>query len=514
MSILTKNFRIDEAKKFVKAVNNESFSNDVDKFIYYLFYAKCLPWDVEPETETDSRNELSKIKREIYSLIKLNAGDVNTVIPRLDWVEGNKYDIYDSYVDFSDSNFYVVNSLNQVFKCLDNGKKSLTDAPNLTGSSANGNEPIKDVNDPLNTVTTPDGYIWKYIYTIPTNLANAFKTSNFIPVTTDEEIQDFVINNPGIIESIKYQYDRNDLVVISNQFNSGVYYTTIKGDGTGGLIEITVENVNSFSVITNVEIISGGLNYTVAYIDINDVYSDINLNTSTNFYPPSVTLNYEPTEYIKPIVSPLYGHGYDPESELYATSIMFSETLFGSVDNGNVPVSANINRYGIIKNPTDFSLNKLEDDTYYAADSIILNGNFNPVSGSLIQQNLDLDNDLATTEEEILLGVVVTTEYVQLSGSTKTIVKYYKTVDEKSLDDKNVYSINDIDTSLPVYVNNLSNPANVFNYTGNINNIDFTNGVGERKYKYDSGEIIKFVNINNSTRDAAKTDKITAVIEF
>lgn len=514
MSSLTNKFRIFTISQFLESLSEGEGNSDPTRNIFYLYFSRCVDWDTTPETPVDAVSVENRTKREIFSLKRFTSSNINAIIPRISWAEGNTYDIYDSYTDISNKNFYVVNSSDQVFKCLHNGAKSTSATPNVTGSSANGNEPVKDVNDPLNTVSTPDGYIWKYIYTIPSELDQTFSTTNFIPVTVDDEVKEFSTTNAGIIESIKYIYDRNDDVSTNNQFNSGVFYTSIKGDGSGGIVEITVENINSFSVITDVNIVNGGSGYSVAFIDLDDVYSDVNLLTSVNFYPVTVTLTYPSSEYIKPMISPEFGHGYDPVKELYANKIMFAEEVSGYVANGNFPVDANVARYGIIKDPTNLGLNKLTLETYYAADAVLLENVVSATSGTLIQQNLDLNNDTVTSNTEIMLGVIVSVDVVEINGINRSIVRFYKTVDYNSLDNKPVYSINDVDYTLPIYLNNLTIPLTIFNYTGTVNNLDFTNGVATREYDYTSGELMEIENINIITRATDQTENIKITIEF
>lgn len=514
MSSLTNNFRVFNTNQFLETLSEGTDDFDTARNILYLYFSRSVEWDSEPDSPVDSIYDENRIRREIFSLKRFTTSNVNTVIPKISWAEGNVYDIYDSYTDISNKNFYVVNSLNQVFKCLHNGSKSSTASPNITGSSANGNEPIKDVNDPINTVSTPDGYIWKYIYTVTTELDETFSTTNFIPVTVDEEIKQFALENSGIIESIKYVYDRNDTVFTNNQFNSGVYYTSIKGDGTDGLVEITVENINSFGVITEVNIINGGSGYTTASIDLDDVYSDINLESSVNFYPDTISLTYSPFDYIKPVISPPFGHGYEPNKELFANKIMFSEELFGEVSNGNFPINTHVSRYGIVKDPLDTGLRRLTKESYYAADAVLLETVVSAESGSFIQQNLDFNSDTVSSTTEIMLGIIVSIDNVEIDGINRSLVRFYKTVDYQSLDNKNVYSINDVDYTLPIYVNNLTVPLTIFNYTGSLNNLEFTNGVAKREYDYTSGELLEIENINSITRAEDQTENIKIIIEF
>lgn len=69
-----------------------------------------------------------------------------------------------------DANFYVVTDEYNVYKCLDNNNN----APSTYKPTGTQLEPIK----------TLDGYIWKFMYSIPINLRNKFFTDEYIPVVT------------------------------------------------------------------------------------------------------------------------------------------------------------------------------------------------------------------------------------------------------------------------------------------------------------------------------------------
>ena len=69
-----------------------------------------------------------------------------------------------------DSDFYVVNSQYQVYKCIYNGTSS---------SDPNGKpSTVKVTGTSTSIITTGDGYRWKYLYTIP--VASVLKFSLMI----------------------------------------------------------------------------------------------------------------------------------------------------------------------------------------------------------------------------------------------------------------------------------------------------------------------------------------------
>jgi len=90
-----------------------------------------------------------------------------------------------------DTNCYVMTDEYNVYKCLDNNNKAISTY-----------KPIGTVVDP---VIMPDGYMWKYLYSIPIALRNKFLTDVYMPIVnalrsqfySDGEILNIVVENGG-----------------------------------------------------------------------------------------------------------------------------------------------------------------------------------------------------------------------------------------------------------------------------------------------------------------------------
>lgn len=197
--------------------------------------------------------------------------------------------------------FYVRNTKDQVFKCLDNNDGA--ESVNMPEISLGGQLPENPY------IETDDGYKWKYLYTIPTGLKNKFFTDAYMPVIRDTT----VLNNSTD--------GRIDIVQI---LDGGTFYfrgssqtlydanTTVTGDGTGASLRYTVTN----GVITDVNILNGGNNYTTATITLNDPLQTQGVGTDAN---------------LRVVISPQNGHGYDPVREIGASSQMISVDFDGDV---------------------------------------------------------------------------------------------------------------------------------------------------------------------------------------
>ena len=94
-------------------------------------------------------------------------------------------------LQIEDANMFVLTDEFHVYKCLDNNQ-----------GAESTYKPIGTVVDP---VIMPDGYMWKYLYTIPIALRNKFLTESYMPVInslkqqfySSGEILSMVIDNEG-----------------------------------------------------------------------------------------------------------------------------------------------------------------------------------------------------------------------------------------------------------------------------------------------------------------------------
>lgn len=196
----------------IQAFYNEIFTNASS---YYYFLGKTLPWGsvdeaLNPDThiayEQDTRNRIITLK-------KIQPTDVSYIIPRHNWISGTIYDIYDDFVDtlhpthsgatsIENAIFYCITDEYNVYKCLWN----------------NNNQPstVKPYSTNYTTIETPDGYKWKYMYTVPVAYRNKFMTINDIPVTT--AINSRYYTKGGITSTIVQKhgtgYTNDDQIVV------------------------------------------------------------------------------------------------------------------------------------------------------------------------------------------------------------------------------------------------------------------------------------------------------------
>jgi hypothetical protein len=259
---------------------------------YYYFLGKTINWtdETNPPYPIDSFNYELQSRNEIITLKELNSTDVAFVIPRVDWVTGQVWDMYDDQYStevqginliaggfgysstptvtitggggtgasasavlsngsiigitlnsrgtgytaiptvtisggggaaatatavvniapsgaqrLEDTNCYAITDDFNVYKVLDNNNNAISTY-----------KPVGTVVDP---VIMPDGYMWKYLYSIPIALRNKFLTDVYMPV----------------VNSIRSQFYSGGEILNIKIDNAGQNYTsaniTVAGDG-------------------------------------------------------------------------------------------------------------------------------------------------------------------------------------------------------------------------------------------------------------------------------------------
>lgn len=252
----------------VDAVYNEVLSKRSN---YYYFIGKVMVWDNPqlpdaPEStdayENDTRNRIIAVK-------KITATDVSYVVPRRDWTSGTVYDMFDDYSEdypansgatsLKTANFYVMTTDYNVYKCLFNNNNSAS----ITQPTGTDPTPI----------TTADGYVWKFLYSIPLSNRTRFLTSDYMPV--QRSVTNAYYSN-GEIDRVNI-----DAAGLGFLGNSEV---TLQVNGTfnsspGNVVANLTPVFNLQGQIEKVIIDDAGNNYASANIQIID-----NVGTGVSYY--------------------------------------------------------------------------------------------------------------------------------------------------------------------------------------------------------------------------------------
>jgi len=321
-------------RRFIDEFKNDADSASVN---YYIGISRSEDWndsDTAPtplNTERDQRNfrlGLQSVKQVVnYSF----------VIPRVNWTSGTTFAAYNDAVEAHPTvPYYAMTESNQVYVCTRQGTNSagVTQPSTVqpTGSSTKG-------------IVLSDGYAWKFLYTIGTLDAAAYKSANFIPVklqgATDSsspatDVEQLAIQTAAITgrQIVGFSLDSGGAGYSSNPT------VTITGDGTGSAAS-AVQSGGAIVKIT-VDDDSGG------------AANAIKMGTGFNFASIVLSGGGSPTKIAtgKVILGPKAGLGADPRDDLRARAIMFNVKPVGD-EEGEFIVGNSFRQIGLLRNPEE-----------------------------------------------------------------------------------------------------------------------------------------------------------------
>ena len=262
--------------------------------------------------------------------------------------------------NIADAKFYLINSQYEVFKCLFNGQnpanpagQTVTNEPKTTPSAGQGT--YVGATGLFTEDPAANGYVWKYMYTIPTDDVLRFLSTDFMPIVLPDNAsrQATEAIATGLPDSINVAVIEDGGTGLTN----GTYYAPIVGDGAGGSVEITIAG----GALDSVTVTNGGAGYTYASVPLQDglvngdpgwtgapigLYTDAGLTTSATGAVPA-----NATGAIEVILPPQGGHGSNFEEELNAKRVMTNIRLTYAEGSGDFPVDNDFRRIGIIRDP-------------------------------------------------------------------------------------------------------------------------------------------------------------------
>jgi hypothetical protein len=466
-----------------------------------------------PPIPLDNQAEVNAIYDEIIAAKRITDTFARAVIRRYNWdlVANPKYDMWKP--DYSatpaggggigkqtatgassiaDAKFYVMNSAYEVFKCLYNGQNP----SNATGQNAT-EEPITTganyaAGTGLYTETTGAGYIWKYMYTIPTDDVLRFLSSDFMPIVLPSNASRTAVTAAAVDGAC-------DVALIEDAGTglpaSQTLYTAIRGDGTGGIVRFVT---NGSGNITTAAIQARGSGYTYANVLLTNgnVFSNVGLTTS-------VTVTAGAKGAIEVILPPLGGHGKDHESELNAKRVMTNIRLTYSEGSGDFPVDNDFRRIGILKDPYNFGTTTFSTaDTLSGLKAIKINGaTADFIPDERIQQ---------TVSGGTAFGTVVS--WTLDNGSTTAgVLKYIQTNDAHT-DSGVVRSFNGSNVVTGALSSASGTPTTA--YSSSTGGVTFSAGYANPEIANNSGDIIYVENRRLITRAPDQIEDIKLVIEF
>lgn len=359
-AIITEKFRQHNAEQFLESFSEAAASN------YYLFIGKATPFttttsggtDTTPPAPQDTVTVENYKWDSMLAAKKIGATDVSYVIPRRNYVNGTVYDMYEhditttntassGAINLYDSKFYFMTEEYKVYKVLDNN---------------NGAAIAAGASGPTSTSSTPffeGGYYLQYMYTLTTSEVQKFVTTDFMPVKTDSTVSADTVTASG--DTAPYSGAPIKVVRVTagtgySDTNGtdgaggpgGIYYSPIRGDGTGGKVKIVVSGgeIQNFgsNATTSTQIEAAGEGYTYGIVDLTDVYSDAALSSS-------VSIGAGTSGAVVPIISPKVGHGFNGVEELGGHFVMMN-TKLEQTETDDFAIGNDFREVGIIVDPT------------------------------------------------------------------------------------------------------------------------------------------------------------------
>jgi hypothetical protein len=403
----------------------------------------------------------------------------------------------------SDAKFYVINSNYEVFKCIYNGQTPLaasganaTYEPKTTPSAGQGTYSGGIYQEP-----TGD-YIWKYMYTIPTDDVLRFLSTDFMPIVEE--------SNPTRVSTIAAAVDGAVHVSLIEDFGTnlptGTHYAPIVGDGAEGVVEIVI----SGGAVASTEVTEIGSGYTYGSIALKTgtgsgataygLFSDSSLTAP-------VTVAANATGALEVIISPQGGHGANMEQELNGKRVMLNIRLTYSEGSGDFPVDNDFRRIGIVRDPIKAGTATVAtEDTLSGVYAIKING---ATAGYIQDETIS-----QTVTGGIATGTVVS--WTLDSGSTTAgVLKYL----QSPLLHQNNGVVRQFESN---NTNAVTGGTSLASGTVNTSFVDgtvvlgktFNDGLALPEIKNNSGEVIYIENRRLITRAPDQIEDIKLVIEF
>lgn len=521
-AIITDQLRILNAKQFVSAVTSPSNA-------FYTFVGLTNSdeysdtWAESPLAPRDCFDDENQTWDTMVGLKKISPNDVKFAIKKIRWESGITYDYYRNDISRNrvstqtrsttlySSNYYVLNKDYRVYICLNNG----ADPENPFGKPSLDEPTFTDL-EPKEAGNSGDGYVWKYLFTIPPDDIVKFDTIDYMTVPVDWETNvDYAPIRTNALESGQLK------VAIIKTRGSGLgdpgrIYNGVKIIGDGSDAEATIV-IDSQSRVGEVIISRGGSGYTYAKLDL-----------STGNFPSSSTGDVPEIEIIIP---PQNGHGYDIYRELGTTKVLIFSQIKNDLLNPDFIVGNTIAQIGVVANPQSFDSNNLLTlNQATTLNAIKLTGVNDPndyqsaefVPNSIISQTVSTGTTAygRIISYDKITGVLKYSQDRQLFGYGFDILRLEDFLDtskpiEFTSDISSGGSLNIIGSNIDVQINDSFNGSSeTINNRNYFFGQTFTNGVANPEVKKHSGSILYVDNRPPITRSINQREDIKIILQF
>jgi hypothetical protein len=296
---------------------------------YYIGIGRSENWD-SSDTPPVPNNTVKDVRDFRLSMQGVkNAEDVEYVIPRYNWSSGTIYSGFDdNVIGYPTNAYYVFTSENAVYMCIQQGR------------DANGNA-VPSTVQPTGTLTypveLPDGYVWKYLYTISALTATKFVSANYIPaqfITAVDSASSALAIEQKAVQDAAVPGQITGIAVVAG----GTGYTSNP--------QVIIDGKSSKAAAATATV-SGG---SVVKIEMNDSNQSKALGKDYEFASINLLGGGGSGAKARAILSPKGGIGADARNDLRSTALMFNSQIAGG--EGKEFITTNdFRQVAIIKNP-------------------------------------------------------------------------------------------------------------------------------------------------------------------
>ena len=315
---------------------------DSDNF-YYAGIGKSEDWndsDLAPNPINSLREQ--RLARLGIQSIK-NITDQTFVVPRYNWTSGAIYSAYDDAQSGYPTNaYYVMNSNQQVYMCLQQGKTN-ANPPQIVASTV---QPTGNTTG--DAFRTADGYMWKFLYSIGALKAAKFISTAYIPVAKVQDSAGATLLADEIgVDSDSPAEDVEQQLVQQNAVPGQILGYAVVNGGTGYTSPPTLEIVGDGTNAKAVPTVVGG---AITKVTVKDS-SDNSIAFGSGYTRASVSISGGggDSAEIRAIIGPTNGVGADPRDELKSGAMMFNTKPTGT-ENGDFVVNQQFRQVMLLKN--------------------------------------------------------------------------------------------------------------------------------------------------------------------
>ncbi|QIG70810.1 baseplate wedge subunit protein [Rhizobium phage RHph_I1_18] len=385
MAIFLKNLY----RHLLKTSVYDPIKNGSANSVFYFVAGRNQEWEggpFIPDVETGSYSQIQQTRADMICGTRIKPSQVAFIGNRNVWTSGVVYSNYND--DVHTQPFYVINSTNDLYKCISNNNGA-TSTEEPTSLSSSG------------TFKTSDGYIWKYMGTVSTNDLSLFGTSSTIPLIPNANIVANAIS--GTIDAISVidggnSYNRygtgtvgalvaNNIVRVNGlpDEGQGFYidcsFYVAGGTGSGSLRTITQSTSNglgnflTLNQSVNVDVtsqyivsprlvITGDGSGASGFVNVSDgkISNVVIVTTGTDYTSATVTVTSTSPAELKAHVSTSGGHGSDIVAEFDCSSLAVVSEFTKEIDD-YLPDDITYYQFALLKDPKNLSGNLLTANT-------------------------------------------------------------------------------------------------------------------------------------------------------